>query len=359
MSFEDYKEPVVDADTGEIVNLAIPEAQSGIMNFQGIAQSPFDKDTQKKLSKFDDSLVRIRPDGLLYYPQVQIRKILNDAFGQGAWAIRRLNAFAKDNKIMFDGELWVLGRYVAGAIGEHDYKPNNPLGSYATSLESAKSDCLVRCCKDLGIAADLWDMDYVEKWKKDYALGVWCVNQKDQKDQKKKLLWRKKTDDPIDQWPWKEDVKKQSQPETKKQSEPSPKNTSEKPPDTPQSTNGAKKNKSTSDDKMSDIEKINLIGQLIIHIADGNKEKASQLLMDYSAFENKDGKVPGFNSITAMNNYAKKKPNNKWFNTILATTKKEFIELFGEAEYAKLRNPDDPLDLENLAKEAEKHGKPE
>ena len=45
------------------------------------------------------------------------------------------------------------GRLVSVARGEQDYF--DP-GGIATATEGCKSNALMRCCKDLGIASELW-----------------------------------------------------------------------------------------------------------------------------------------------------------------------------------------------------------
>jgi hypothetical protein len=37
--------------------------------------------------------------------------------------------------------------------------------SLSTALEGAKSNALMRCCKDIGIASELWDPIYIEGMK--------------------------------------------------------------------------------------------------------------------------------------------------------------------------------------------------
>ena len=52
--------------------------------------------------------------------------------------------------------LYCLGRFVSQAMGEHSYYTRSSL-SYGRAVESAKSNALMRCCKDLGVASELWD----------------------------------------------------------------------------------------------------------------------------------------------------------------------------------------------------------
>ena len=52
--------------------------------------------------------------------------------------------------------LYCLGRFVSQSVGEHTFYTKLNL-SYGKAVESAKSNALMRCCKDLGIASELWD----------------------------------------------------------------------------------------------------------------------------------------------------------------------------------------------------------
>lgn len=52
--------------------------------------------------------------------------------------------------------LYCHGRFVAQSLGEHVYYSKSNL-QYGRACESAKSNALMRCCKDLGIASELWD----------------------------------------------------------------------------------------------------------------------------------------------------------------------------------------------------------
>ena len=44
--------------------------------------------------------------------------------------------------------------------------PSNP----AASTEAVRSNALMRCCKDLGIASELWDAKFVNDWKMRFAI---------------------------------------------------------------------------------------------------------------------------------------------------------------------------------------------
>ncbi len=100
---------------------------------------------------------------LAFVEQVQYRRRLNAAFGPGGWGIRLLSPpKIIDQTVVFHGGLYVLGRFVAESFGEQDYYESNANQSWATALESAKSDCLTRCCKDLGMFSELWEKRFLE-----------------------------------------------------------------------------------------------------------------------------------------------------------------------------------------------------
>ena len=44
---------------------------------------------------------------------------------------------------------------MAQAVGEHTFFSGNIV--YGRAMEAAKSNALMRCCKDLGISSELWD----------------------------------------------------------------------------------------------------------------------------------------------------------------------------------------------------------
>lgn len=121
--------------------------------------------------------IKIKPTGEVYLPHVEYRRILDDAFGPGAWAFKRTSPWVeRDNLVAADFELWVEDRLVADTTGGQDYRPNNRRMTWVDACESAKSNALIRACKYLGIALELWDKDYVEEWKSQYATrtnGEW------------------------------------------------------------------------------------------------------------------------------------------------------------------------------------------
>jgi hypothetical protein len=87
-------------------------------------------------------------------------------------------------------------RLVSVARGEQDYF--SPEG-IPTATEGCKSNALMRCCKDLGVASELWDPRYIRAFMKENAKQVWVEHIP---SKKKKQIWIRK-DDEI-RYPYKE-----------------------------------------------------------------------------------------------------------------------------------------------------------
>ncbi|KAK6615403.1 hypothetical protein H4I95_00555 [Botrytis cinerea] len=85
---------------------------------------------------------------------------------------------------------------VSVARGEQDYF--SPEG-IPTATEGCKSNALMRCCKDLGVASELWDPRFIRKFMKQHAKQVWGEHVV---TKKKKQLWMRKDDEV--RYPYKE-----------------------------------------------------------------------------------------------------------------------------------------------------------
>ena len=91
---------------------------------------------------------------------------------------------------------WGIYRLVSVARGEQDYF--SPEG-IPTATEGCRSNALVRCCKDLGIASELWDPRYIRKFKAEHTREVFVEHVL---NKRKSKIWVRK-DDPVS-YPWKE-----------------------------------------------------------------------------------------------------------------------------------------------------------
>lgn len=171
--------------------------------YHGISSKPFATNVAATLmAPLDENDVEILPTtGALYLPEIKYRKRLNQAFGPGGWAMAPRSEFImRDNVMSRSYALLVDGRFVSEARGEQEYIPNNPNTSEATATEGVKSNAIMRCCKDLGIASELWDPVYTSAWRAKHAVEVWTKNVNDSKS---KRMWRRK-DRPAFEYPWKE-----------------------------------------------------------------------------------------------------------------------------------------------------------
>ncbi|KAI3403849.2 MGM101 [Candida oxycetoniae] len=158
-------------------------------SFHGIGSKPFSKEAADILmapvSKED---IEIKPDGILYLPEIKYRRILNRAFGPGGWGlVPRSESLVTNQQISREYGLICHGRLVSIARGEQDYFGGAE--KITTALEGCKSNALMRCCKDLGIASELWDPDFVRDWKQEYCEEVWGEHSV---TKKKRKLWKLK-----------------------------------------------------------------------------------------------------------------------------------------------------------------------
>lgn len=148
-------------------------------SFSGLGSQRFDQRTiDILLSPIDPFDVEIKPDGIIYLPEIKYRRVLNKAFGPGGWGLAPRGPEKIEGKTLSrEYALVAMGQYVpvtvskkgesvwrsdmdppfhrlvAVAKGEQDFF--DPSGA-PTASEGCKSNALMRCCKDLGIASELW-----------------------------------------------------------------------------------------------------------------------------------------------------------------------------------------------------------
>ena len=57
-------------------------------SFHGLSKEPFSKEaTDALLERIDPEDIEIKPDGIIYLPEIKYRRILNRAFGPGGWGL--------------------------------------------------------------------------------------------------------------------------------------------------------------------------------------------------------------------------------------------------------------------------------
>lgn len=185
---------VEDARTGELIPRGTPQTIPGILaqiELSKVGMLELSPETEKVLDEeLNPEDVKIRPDGLLYLPWTWYNQRLNRAFGRLKWALipqgsPRFKEMGNKTLVVWLHWLVVKGTPVSMAGGETAYQPSNFTMSEGDAIEGARSNSLARNCKNLGMAIQLWDLDWCNRWKKQYAeYGDW--------DGKGKKTWRKK-----------------------------------------------------------------------------------------------------------------------------------------------------------------------
>ncbi|MCJ1281263.1 hypothetical protein MMC26_000581 [Xylographa opegraphella] len=157
-------------------------------SFHGLSSQPFSKEAADiLLQPIPPDDVEVKPDGIIYLPEIKYRRLLNKAFGPGAWGLApRGETIVTAKAVTREYALVVLGRLVSVARGEQDYF--SPEG-IPTAAEGCKSNALMRCCKDLGVASELWDPVFIRKFMTQHVKEVFVEHQVTKK--RKKLYMRK------------------------------------------------------------------------------------------------------------------------------------------------------------------------
>ncbi|MCJ1243305.1 hypothetical protein MMC30_000502 [Trapelia coarctata] len=159
-------------------------------SFHGLSTEPFSKEAAEVLLQpITPQDIEVKPDGIIYLPEIKYRRILNKAFGPGGWGLApRGETIVTAKAVTREYALVALGRLVSVARGEQDYFSPDGI---PTAAEGCKSNALLRCCKDLGVASELWDPVFIRQFKKEHVKELWVehINTK----QKKKIWLRKDT----------------------------------------------------------------------------------------------------------------------------------------------------------------------
>lgn len=178
-------------DTGELVPAPATERVAVSERFKGaslLVVTPEQGDIL--MTPCDPNELDVLPTGEVYLSQIGYRRRLLTAFRPGGWALVPLDKPAMIGATLIQPwALYIGGMFVSSAYGEAEYYKNNPRSTYATAAESLKSNALMRCCKDLGIASECWDRRFTDKFRAEY-----CT--KTGKDWKRKDVAPK--DEPVD-----------------------------------------------------------------------------------------------------------------------------------------------------------------
>lgn len=100
----DEPPPAFDADSNQV---------DWTRSFQGLSSTPFTSEQAAILQQeiaFDD--IEIKPDGIIYLPEIKYRRILNRAFGPGGWGLApRGETIVTDRLVTREYGLVAGGRY--------------------------------------------------------------------------------------------------------------------------------------------------------------------------------------------------------------------------------------------------------
>lgn len=127
-------------------------------------------------------------ENLIYIEHAFLRERFNKVFGHGQWAIVPRSRWKEDftipakpargnyaaqpakqaTRVYVEAMLLVRGCFVAEAVGDMVYYPNNESQNYGDAVEGAKTAALRRCAKELGVG--------LQAWKKDWCQGWWDRN---------------------------------------------------------------------------------------------------------------------------------------------------------------------------------------
>lgn len=76
--------------------------------------------------------------------------------------------------------------FVSQALGENTFFGREQIPS---AIEGCKSNALMRCCKDLCIASELWDPHFIRWFKKTHMEQVWVEHTT---TKKRRTMWFRK-----------------------------------------------------------------------------------------------------------------------------------------------------------------------
>jgi len=83
-------------------------------SFHGLSTVPFSPEAAKALlAPIDPAEIEVKPDGIIYLPEIKYRRILNQAFGPGGWGLApRGETIVTAKAVTREYALVALGRYV-------------------------------------------------------------------------------------------------------------------------------------------------------------------------------------------------------------------------------------------------------
>jgi len=144
------------------------------LNWEVSGSARFNREQEAILRQpVDPDWVEIKYPDIPYLPVAYYRKVLNDAFGPGGWAIIEIGKPTKTSDIYFlPCVLVVEGKPIAKAVGECELKGGNRKLTDGDAVEACRSNAITRCCKSLGIAEEMHWPAWIRKFKREHCREV-------------------------------------------------------------------------------------------------------------------------------------------------------------------------------------------
>ena len=118
-------------------NVLLDEGQNQVdwaRSFHGLSKEAFSPEAAKALlAPIEPDDIEIKPDGIIYLPEIKYRRILNQAFGPGGWGLApRGETIVTAKAVTREYALVALGRYTVNApcFSVYDSTDTLPTGSY-------------------------------------------------------------------------------------------------------------------------------------------------------------------------------------------------------------------------------------
>lgn len=167
-------------------------APSSLAYWQGAGEISLTPQSQEILwAPVDPEIVAIRPDGIVYVPWAQVWSVILRAFSPKVPGLVWLGKpQVQDSTVCLHVVMVAGGRFIGEAVGECRYRPGNKNMSWASCVEGAQSDAIVKISKRLGLFQELWSIPWINGWRAEHAVKVYRTS-------KREYQWRRIDDEPF------------------------------------------------------------------------------------------------------------------------------------------------------------------
>lgn len=148
----------------------------------------------------DSEEVEIRPDGLIYTSHEYVTRKLNEIFGQFQWTLVEASPLKQEpgtNRYYQKWACYIGGIFAGVTMASREYYPDNRQMDLSDIYEQIMSACITRLGKRWGIAHEMWNRGYAEKWRTKNAVQV-IAPIKRRTGTTNEKVWRRKDREPFD-----------------------------------------------------------------------------------------------------------------------------------------------------------------